>query len=259
MRIVIGYLVSCSILIFGHLTTPGQNVSDEARRHFDRGMAAVEIAKAPDDLNVAIAEFKQATTLAPDWPEAFFNLGKVQEAVEKYADAISSYRKYLQLAPNAADADSIKSTINKLEFKAESVLSTDEIISILMTFASGLEWQKTKGECVGQPYAFIRRRDSKTVEYPTMFGIAWGPDTRGFGSVTVKDPVVKFAGINMFCGRPEQASSCHFGSDFEIRVESRTHVRVLQRVSRTETSIERPPARNGYYSCEYVKKSPVRE
>lgn len=231
-----------------------QNMPDEARRHFDRGMAAVEMAKSPEDFNIAIAEFKQATELAPEWADAYFNLGKVQEAAEKYRDSIASFKAYIHLAPNADDADAIKTLINKLEFKAESILSVEEITKVLTSFASSDLWEKSKGECVGQPFAFIRSKDVGSVEFPTLYGISWGADSRSFRLAKVESPIFTMSGIGMFCGSGNRAAYCHFSSDFEIRVESRTHVRILQKVTQTELSIDRPPAQNGYYSCEYRKK-----
>ena len=93
-------------------------VSDEAQRHFDRGMAAVEMAKSPDDYAAAIKEFEQAIRFAPDWPDAYYKLGMAQEKAGKYTDAITSLKKYLRLAPNGSSAALVKSIINKLEFKA---------------------------------------------------------------------------------------------------------------------------------------------
>lgn len=92
----------------------GQNVSDEARRHFDRGTAATE-AK---DFQAAIKEFGQAVSLAPSWPDAAYNLGLAHEAAGNFKDAITSYREYLRLAPDANDVAEVKSLINKLEYKA---------------------------------------------------------------------------------------------------------------------------------------------
>lgn len=54
-------------------------VSEEAQRYFNRGMAAVEIAKSPDDYALAIKEFEKAIRLAPEWPDVYYNLGMVQE------------------------------------------------------------------------------------------------------------------------------------------------------------------------------------
>jgi tetratricopeptide (TPR) repeat protein len=107
------------ILFFGIALSFGQTVSEEAKRHFDRGMAAVEMAKSPEDYKAAIKEFEQAARLAPDWPDVYYNLGMVQEKAEKYSDAIRSLKQYLRLAPNASDAETVKTLINKLEYKQD--------------------------------------------------------------------------------------------------------------------------------------------
>ena len=71
------FLIVLALLLVSFSTGAfGQAVSDEAKRHFDRGMAAVEMAKSPDDYAPAIKEFKQAASLAPNWPDAYYNLGK---------------------------------------------------------------------------------------------------------------------------------------------------------------------------------------
>jgi len=98
-------------------------VSEEAQRHFDRGMAAVEMAKSPDDYAAAIKEFEQAIRFAPDWPDVYYNLGMVQEKAGQYRDAITSLKQYLRLAPNASDAEPVKSLVNKLEYKQELLIT----------------------------------------------------------------------------------------------------------------------------------------
>ncbi|MGB5014641.1 MAG: hypothetical protein WBO68_11505, partial [Pyrinomonadaceae bacterium] len=123
-------LLTFIVSLYGY--ADGQNISNEARRHFDRGMAAVETAKSPEDLSVAITEFKQATVLAPDWADAFFNLGKVQEAAEKYTDAIGSFRKYLQLSPESPDAGEVRSLINKISFKREKQTGIMRVFDLLI-------------------------------------------------------------------------------------------------------------------------------
>ena len=98
-------------------------VSEEAKRHFDRGVAAVEMAKSPDDYASAIKEFEQAIRFAPDWPDVYYNLGMVQEKAGKYRDATTSLKQYLRLAPNASDAEPVKSLVNKLEYKQELLIT----------------------------------------------------------------------------------------------------------------------------------------
>jgi tetratricopeptide (TPR) repeat protein len=124
------------VLLFGIGSAFGQEVSDEAKRHFDRGVAAVEMAKSPNDYAAAIMEFEQAARLAPDWPDVYYSLGKVQEAAEKYGDAVRSFREYLRLAPDAEDAEEIKSLINRLEYKKENMLSASEVIDVLISYAN---------------------------------------------------------------------------------------------------------------------------
>jgi tetratricopeptide (TPR) repeat protein len=119
MKKIIVLQATIFILFCGIASSFGQTVSEEAKRHFDRGMAAVEMAKSPEDFKDAIKEFEQAIRLAPDWPDVYYNLGMVQEKAEKYSDAITNLKQYLGLAPNANDAEAVKSLINKLEYTAE--------------------------------------------------------------------------------------------------------------------------------------------
>jgi len=96
-----------------------QDVSEEARRHMLRGQAALEMAKSPQDLRLAIRELEQAAQLAPDWPDIHFNLGMVRAKAGDLAGAITSYNRYLQLAPGAADAQKVRDEVIKLEFRQE--------------------------------------------------------------------------------------------------------------------------------------------
>jgi hypothetical protein len=110
-----------------------QTVSEEAMRHRDRGIAAVEMAKSAEDYGAAIKEFEQAVKLAPGWADAYYNLGMVQATAEKYADAITNLKQYLRLAPNATEAETVKALINKLEYKKENMLSVSEVIDVLVS------------------------------------------------------------------------------------------------------------------------------
>jgi hypothetical protein len=101
-------------MFFGIGLSFGQEVSAEARRHFDAGRAAAAKATSAEGLLPAIWEFEEAARLAPDWPGAFRGLGMVQRAAKKPADAEKSFRRYLELAPNAADADQIRALIDEM-------------------------------------------------------------------------------------------------------------------------------------------------
>ena len=98
-----------------------QKVSDGARRFFDRGMAAVEMAKSNADYEDAIKEFEQAVRLAPNWPDVYYNLGMVQNKLERFDEALKNLKSYLRLAPDAQDSQAVKQLINKIEYKKEKV------------------------------------------------------------------------------------------------------------------------------------------
>lgn len=97
-------------LLFGTASAFGQKISDEALKHFNFGTAANEMSDYP----AAIKEFEQAVKLAPDWPEALYNLAFVQEKVGNIVDALANYRECLRLTPDDVDA---KSRVNELEYK----------------------------------------------------------------------------------------------------------------------------------------------
>lgn len=98
---------------------PAPAIPEEARRFLARGIAAFEIAKSADDFKLALPEFQKASNVAPWWPDTYFNLAKVQEKTGDLNGAIASYRFYLAAAPNADDAEAIRTQSYKLEFMAE--------------------------------------------------------------------------------------------------------------------------------------------
>ena len=114
-----------------------QNVSDEALRHFNRGTTAVERAKSPAGYEYAIKEFKKATRLAPSWPDAYYNLGIIQEKIGRYANAIRNLRKYIKLSPNAKEAGKIKKFITKIEHKNINAKSKDGDTALIKAASDG--------------------------------------------------------------------------------------------------------------------------
>lgn len=123
-----------------------QTIPEEARRHMARGQAAVEMAKSPEEYAPAIKEFQQASRLAPNWPDPYYNLAILQEKTGKLKEAVASLKQYLRLAPNAPDAAKIQEQIYKLEYKAEQVLTVPEIIDVLVSLSDEKIWQVV-GDC----------------------------------------------------------------------------------------------------------------
>ncbi|MBN1140361.1 MAG: tetratricopeptide repeat protein [Deltaproteobacteria bacterium] len=136
------------LLVFGTLVllpclqaTGAQAIPEQARRHFNRGLAAVEMARTAEDYELAIAEFRKAEALAPNWPEIHYNLGLIQEKAGRYGEAAQSLRRYLKLAPKAPDAAAVEALADKLEFKAEQALSDDDILEILASLTDSAKWR----------------------------------------------------------------------------------------------------------------------
>jgi hypothetical protein len=93
--------------------------AEVARRHFLRGMAAIELAKDDADLEAAIEEFRLAAVAEPGMAGAWFNLAAVQVKLGRFEEAISHYQRYLVVAPQAEDAARVRDELVKLEFRLE--------------------------------------------------------------------------------------------------------------------------------------------
>jgi predicted Zn-dependent protease len=66
------------------------------------------------DLDSAVKDFQAAVALGGEPPETHRGLGLVYRSTERAADARASFERYLQLAPDAADAPMIKNYIQEL-------------------------------------------------------------------------------------------------------------------------------------------------
>ncbi len=126
----IGCLIGIVILLAWVSVTLAGTVSEEARRFMTRGMAAVEMAKTPQDYKHAAREFEHAAELAPNWPDVYFNLGSVQAKAENYDEAIRHYKRYLELAPNSPDAAKVREEIYKLEYRQERFKKVAELAGV---------------------------------------------------------------------------------------------------------------------------------
>lgn len=128
-----------------------QGIPEEARRHFDRGIAAVEIATTAADYESAIKEFKEAIRLAPGWPDAYYNLGLVQEKAGKLGEAVESFKSYLRVSPEADDAEAVKSLVNKLEYKAERENEINEVYGLMLMKTDQVRWVEISKNGDDQP------------------------------------------------------------------------------------------------------------
>jgi len=96
-----------------------KEIPRDAKKYMLRGQAAMEDAKNATDYQDAINEFKKAVKYAPKWGDAWYNLGVAQDAAGDYAAAITSFKQYLGLMPQASDRSAVEDRIIKLEYKQE--------------------------------------------------------------------------------------------------------------------------------------------
>ncbi len=94
-------------------------ISRDAKRHMASGTAAMKFAKTEADYQDAVTEFKKAIEYAPDWSDAWFNLGVAQEKARDFEGAINSFQSYLQKNPKASDHDEVETRIFELEYRQE--------------------------------------------------------------------------------------------------------------------------------------------
>lgn len=94
-------------------------IPEEARRHFVRGTALFEEAKAPADVAAVVEEFSQAARIAPWWSEARFNLAVAEETAGRFTEAIGDLKLYLLFKLPAAEARSVQDRVYVIEAKAE--------------------------------------------------------------------------------------------------------------------------------------------
>jgi len=97
----------------------------EAQQHFAAGAALMQTKQAAL-AQQAVTEFQKAVTLAPWWPEAYYDLSSALEVTSKYDDAIQQLQYYLQLKPSVTDAADAQGRIIALRAEKESTARSAE-------------------------------------------------------------------------------------------------------------------------------------
>jgi hypothetical protein len=96
-------------------TAASPAIPEEARRHFVMGTALFKDAKTPDDFVQVESEFKLATDLAPQWPDARYNLALAKEAAGDFSGAMADLKLYQQFKLSDAEARTVQDKIYVLE------------------------------------------------------------------------------------------------------------------------------------------------
>jgi tetratricopeptide (TPR) repeat protein len=96
---------------------PARADEQAAREHFDRA----EILYAQGEFEGALAEYLDAYAAEP-LPELLFNVGQCQRNLDRYGDAIFSFRRYLELRPDAPNRAAVHALIDELERKRQRAI-----------------------------------------------------------------------------------------------------------------------------------------
>lgn len=99
-------------------TNTAADIPEEARKHFVMGTTLFKDAKTADDFSQVESEFKQAADLAPQWPEARYNLALAREAAGDYSGAMADLKLYQQFKLPDSEARTLQDKIYGLEAKA---------------------------------------------------------------------------------------------------------------------------------------------
>jgi tetratricopeptide (TPR) repeat protein len=101
-------------LLFGRIALADDASLREAKRHFERGEKLYALTRFAD----ALDEYQKAFDAKPI-PDFLFNIGQCYRNLGDYESAAFSYRKYLKLAPDAANREQVEQLISDLEAKQD--------------------------------------------------------------------------------------------------------------------------------------------
>ena len=100
-------------------------ISEEARKHFVMGETMFKEAKSPDGFSQAAGEFSEAARLAPQWPEARYNLALAKEAAGDLSGTMADLKLYQQFKLSDAEARTVQDKIYAIEAKQK--MKADEV------------------------------------------------------------------------------------------------------------------------------------
>lgn len=119
--------------------------SAAALAHYTVGVSNLRDDAGPPAYDLAIEQFRLAIEVEPDWPEPYYSLGVAAERAGRFEEAAESLRTYLQLKPNARNADAVRSMISVLDDRIAHGLNRDAVIDLLAGLHDPLLWKRSPG------------------------------------------------------------------------------------------------------------------
>lgn len=126
------YALREKIIRYVQTMEPKPTVSEEARKYFDRGMAAAEDAKNEKDYKDAADEFQKAVNIAPWLGAGYRGLAVTQDKCGQYSAALQNLKFFLLTNPSAEDAEKAKTLRNKIEYRMEKAAKESKALQLLL-------------------------------------------------------------------------------------------------------------------------------
>jgi tetratricopeptide (TPR) repeat protein len=104
----------CATLLVARVASADDPATRAAKRHFDRGQKLFTLGKFDE----ALDEYQKAYDASPI-PDFLYNIGQCHRNLGNYEQAIFSFKRFLQLDPDAPNRDKVEIIIDELEDKLE--------------------------------------------------------------------------------------------------------------------------------------------
>jgi hypothetical protein len=165
-RALIGFSLFTPLLVAQPPAPTPAPIPEEARRHFIMGTTLFKEAKSANDFAQVENQFNQAADLAPQWPDARYNLALAKEAAGDLSGAMADLMLYqeFKLSDTAARAVQDKIyVIEAMQQKADDEANSPKAqLAKLIESLDGGVWQVSEGYASidgGSWYTTIDRRN----------------------------------------------------------------------------------------------------
>jgi len=159
------FVLAMPSLVAQTTATAPTPIPEEARRHFVIGATLFKDARTPDDYAQVESQFKQAVDLAPQWPDARYNLALSKEAAGDYSGAMADLKLYQQFKLSDEDARKVQDKVYVLE--AKTVEATKAQAAAQQTAAAEEERKRAYRDKIG----FLEGTWSAARTLPPRFGL----------------------------------------------------------------------------------------
>lgn len=104
----------CVTMLLARVASAEDPETRSAKRHFDRGQKLFTLGKFDE----ALDEYQKAYDASP-LPDFLYNIGQCHRNLGDYEQAIFSFKRFLQLDPEAPNREKVEIIIDELEDKLE--------------------------------------------------------------------------------------------------------------------------------------------